>query len=182
MGKEQSKLKPRDLNELARTTTFSQQEIKAYYKEFKKNSKTGAMTVDDFKQLYSKFFPDGDPSEFAQHTFRVFDENGDGILDFRELIVSMSVMKRGNMDDRLKWAFNMYDIDGNGYITRDELLDILTAIEKLSGSENDEHCAADMANDIFERVDKNADGKLSLEEFLEGAKVDNDLASMLHSI
>ena len=120
MGKEHSKLKPRDLKELAKTTTFSQQEIKAYYKEFKKNSKTGVMTVDDFKQLYSNFFPNGDPSEFAQHTFRVFDENGDGILDFRELIVSMSVMKSGNMDDRLKWAFNMYDIDGNGYITRYE--------------------------------------------------------------
>ena len=118
MGKEQSKIKPRDLNELSRTTTFSQQEIKAYYKEFKKNSKTGTMTVSDFKQLYSNFFPDGDSSEFAEHTFRVFDENGDGVLDFRELIVSMSVMKRGEVDERLKWAFNMYDIDGNGYITR----------------------------------------------------------------
>ncbi len=118
MGKEQSKLKPRDLSELSRATTFSEQEIKAYYKEFKRNSKTGTMKVDDFKKLYSNFFPDGDPSEFAEHTFRVFDQNGDGILDFRELIVSMSVMKRGNVDDRLKWAFTMYDIDGNGYITR----------------------------------------------------------------
>ena len=118
MGKDQSKIKPRDLNELSRTTTFSQQEIKAYYKEFKKNSKTGTMILSDFKQLYSNFFPDGDSSEFAEHTFRVFDENGDGVLDFRELIVSMSVMKRGEVDERLKWAFNMYDIDGNGYITR----------------------------------------------------------------
>jgi Ca2+-binding EF-hand superfamily protein len=39
-----------------------------------------------------------------------------------------------------------------------------------------------MTNDIFQRVDKNADGKLSLEEFIEGAKVDNDLATMLDSI
>ena len=118
MGKEQSKLKPRDLNDLSKATTFSEQEIKAYYKEFKRNSKTGTMTVEDFKKLYSNFFPDGDPSEFAEHTFRVFDQNGDGVLDFRELIVSMSVMKRGNVDERLKWAFTMYDIDGNGYITR----------------------------------------------------------------
>lgn len=65
---------------------------------------------------------------------------------------------------------------------RDELLGILTAIEKLSGSLVDGTSAADMANEIFERVDKNADGKLSLEEFIEGAKVDNDLATMLESI
>ncbi len=65
---------------------------------------------------------------------------------------------------------------------RDELLGILTAIEKLSGTEDDASTAADMANDIFARVDKNSDGKLSLEEFIEGAKVDNDLATMLDNI
>ena len=118
MGKEQSKLKPRDLNELSRTTTFSQQEIKSYYKELKKTVKLEPMNVNDFKQLYSNFFPEGGSSEFAEHTFRVFDQNGYGILDFRELILSMSVMKGGVIDNRLKWAFNMYDIDGNGYIIR----------------------------------------------------------------
>ena len=65
---------------------------------------------------------------------------------------------------------------------RDELLGILTAIEKLSGNLVEGTSAADMANEIFERVDKNADGKLSLEEFIEGAKVDNDLATMLENI
>lgn len=118
MGKEQSKLKPRDLADLAKSTTFSHDEIKAYYKEFRKKSETGLMTVDDFKKLFSSIFPNGDPSEFAEHTFRVFDQNNDGVLDFREVIVSMSLMKSGDVNDRLKWAFNMYDIDGNGYITR----------------------------------------------------------------
>lgn len=181
MGKEQSKLTPRDLADLAKSTTFTQDEIKTYYKEFRKNSKTGLMTVDEFKKLYSNFFPYGDPSEFAEHVFRVFDQNNDGVLDFRELIVSMSVMKRGDVNDRLKWAFNIYDIDGNGYITRDELFGILRAIEKLSGKRNNGSRAENMAKDIFRRVDKTADGKLSLAEFIEGAKVDNNLARMVDS-
>jgi Ca2+-binding EF-hand superfamily protein len=39
-----------------------------------------------------------------------------------------------------------------------------------------------MASQIFERVDTNSDGKISLEEFIDGAKVDIDLAAMLDRI
>lgn len=118
MGKMQSKLTPQDLDELSRTTTFSQQEIKNYYKEFSKKSVCGTMTVNELKKMYSKYFPDGDPSAFAEHTFRIFDQNGDGVLDFQELIVSIAMLKKGNVEERLRWAFNIYDIDGDGYITR----------------------------------------------------------------
>ena len=118
MGKMQSKLTPQDLNELSRTTTFSQEEIKNYYKEFSRKSVCGKMTVNELANLYSKYFPDGDPSAFAEHTFRIFDQNGDGVLDFHELIVSIAILKKGNVEERLRWAFNIYDIDGDGYITR----------------------------------------------------------------
>jgi Ca2+-binding EF-hand superfamily protein len=118
MGKEQSKLKPRDLHELTTTTKFSEQEIKVYHKEFPKRSKSGTMTsVNELKKLCSNFFQDGNPSEFAEHIFRIFDQNGDGVLDFHELIVSMAILKKGDDNERLKWAFDIYDIDGNGYIT-----------------------------------------------------------------
>ena len=118
MGKEHSKLRPQDLSDLCRMTEFSELEIKEYYKEFRKNCPSGQMSVREFKEMYSKFFPDGDASSFAEHTFRAFDKNGDGSIDFGELIVSMSAMKLGEMDEKLRWTFNMYDIDGNGFITR----------------------------------------------------------------
>lgn len=211
MGKDQSKLTPQNLKELSQRTEFTHKEIKSFYKEFRKKSKTGSMKLDEFKKLYSTFFPAGDSSEFAEHTFRVFDANQDGILDFRELIVSLSVMQRGRSEERLKWAFNMYDVDGNGFITRltfvfsyyttiiynnsefeynsftnvlfrEELLGILRAIQKLSGKYDDEQLAKGITNDIFKRVDKNSDGVLSLDEFIAGAEDDNDLADMLNNL
>ena len=65
------------------------------------------------------------------------------------------------------------------YFYRNELQGIITAIEKLTGTEGD---SGVKANDLFKRVDKNADGKLSLQEFIQGAKEDEELASMIDNI
>ena len=165
------------------------------------------LTKEEFQKIYKQFFPFGDPTSFADYVFNVFDSDKSGSIDFKEFICALSVTSRGKMEDKLDWAFQLYDIDGDGKISYDEMLQIVEAIYKMVSPEPnplsqigpmfhytktdvpqvgsmvklppDEDTPEKRVRKIFRMMDKDENGSLDMAEFKEGSKRDETIVSAL---
>ncbi|XP_039978009.1 visinin-like [Xiphias gladius] len=172
------------LEDLKLNTKFSETEIVQWYENFQRQCPTGRISSEDFQSIYRKFFPDSDVNTYAQHVFRSFDANDDGTLDFREYIIALHMTSTGKIDRKLEWAFLLFDVDKNGYITKSEVQEICTAIfklipkDELSALPDDENTPEKRADKLWKFFDKEENDRVAEGEFIHGV-LNNDEALRL---
>mmetsp|Transcript_34721 Transcript_34721/g.61089 ORF Transcript_34721/g.61089 Transcript_34721/m.61089 type:complete len:270 (+) Transcript_34721:406-1215(+) len=82
----------------------------------------------DFINIMSRFNPK--LVRQAELIFDRFDDDKSGYLDFRELMICLSVLSKGTFEDKLRLCFDLYDIDKSGYLHGFELNMLLEAVLK----------------------------------------------------
>jgi Ca2+-binding EF-hand superfamily protein len=171
-SKEQSGKIPADqLNWLLENSRYNKRELKQIYKRFSTFVTNGNMSKDQFIDIYLNCSNSKNISVIAEHIFRTCDVDENQSIDFTEFIACLSVTTRGTLMEQIKWIFSLYDINRDGVIECEEVLEVLKAVETL-GVKQDDTLDIQMK---FNEMDTNKDGMLSQNEFVNGCLDDTTL-------
>ena len=139
---------------------FDEDEIKRLRKRFKKLDldSSSALSVKEFTSM-----PELQGNPLAQRVIDVFDTDGDGQVDFREFILGTSQFSvRGDEEQKLRFAFSIYDMDKDGYISNGELFQVL---KMMVGDNLKDWQLQQLVDKTIILLDKDGDGKISFQEF-----------------
>ena len=140
-------------------------------------SNTVGITKEEFMTLLSRVVPD--QASRASTLFDKFDEDGSGYLDFRELTIAMSVISKGDFEDKLRICFDAYDSDHSGYLQMVELqLLIESMLRPYSEAIENDPLSRELKDAIVNihtkmmQLSEKFNGKIAFCDFLNGIKAD----------
>ncbi|KAG2641492.1 calcium-dependent protein kinase 18-like [Panicum virgatum] len=119
--------------------------------------KNGTISLEELKQALAKDVPWRLKGPRVLEIIEAIDSNTDGLVDFEEFVAATLHVHQLVEHDTEKWkslsqaAFDKFDVDGDGYITSDEL----RMHTGMKGS----------IDPLLEEADIDKDGKISLDEF-----------------
>lgn len=139
---------------------FDPEEIARLGKRFRKLDldNNGALSVDEFMSL-----PELQQNPLVQRVIEIFDQDGNGEVDFREFIEGVSQFSvKGDKQQKLRFAFRIYDVDKDGFISNGELF---TVLKMMVGNNLKDSQLQQIVDKTIIYADKDGDGKINFEEF-----------------
>ncbi|CAH1997294.1 unnamed protein product [Acanthoscelides obtectus] len=191
-GEEQSKCNPKVMENARRETGLERREIEILYKIYKKliTYKKGAAkgkvsenvtasavigkptTVSEgidrtvFREVLHSTFDIVTENMLMDRIFYVWDRNNCGLITLENWFKGISLFLRGNVLEQAEYCFKVYDLNNDGYITKDEMFQLLrNCLIKHPQEEDLDDSVKDLVDIVMRKMDKDKDGKVSLEDY-----------------
>jgi len=101
--------------------------------------------------------------------FELFDKNGDGTIDYKELLGALAVLRESG-EAALAFCFRIFDENDTGHISKADVGKVLSITLRKDSS-----ALTEKLEQIFADIDRNGDDLISYEEFKAGIFISPEL-------
>ena len=116
----------------------------------------GVLSKQEILQGYKQLMPFDDAEKEVERIMNEVDIDKSGTIDYNEFVLATINKQKLLNKKKLETTFKMFDKDGSGTITADEIKSVLgKAVDKK------------LLEEMVKEVDENGDGEISLREFKE---------------
>ncbi|XP_004677521.1 PREDICTED: calcineurin subunit B type 2 [Condylura cristata] len=139
---------------------FDHDEVRSLCKKFKKLDldHSGTVSLQEFMAV-----PQLQQNPLVRRVVDIFDIDGNGEVDLKEFIWGTSQFSvKGDEQQKLRFAFNIYDMDKDGFISNGELFQVL---KMMVGTNLTDWKLQQLVDKTIIILDRDGDGKISFEEF-----------------
>ncbi|XP_054727447.1 calaxin [Anastrepha obliqua] len=187
------KINPKMLENLRKKTKFSKDELDALCRIYRKlisNCQYAAKTlaaggssaaivkphaavegVDRivFRELLHSTFDIVTEEILMERIFCCWDRAHEGLpLRLDGWLTGLSIFLRGSLAERANFCFRVYDLNGDGFITKDEMFTLLrNCLIKQPQDEDPDEGVKDLVEIVLKKFDLDKDGKVSIEDFMD---------------
>jgi calcium-dependent protein kinase len=120
----------------------------------------GRLTKDELIEGLCQVMTKGEAYENVETMMGSLDVDKNGFIEYEEFLTATLNKKKLLSKENIKIAFEMFDKDNSGYISKDKLKIVL-------GSGSNNKLNDDVWSTMVKEIDHNKDGKISFEEFLD---------------
>ena len=144
---------------------FNEKELQKLYKNFSKidKDKSNSLEPEEFFDI-----PELANNPLVRRVISVLDKNKDGSISFLEFVQGLNSLSAGAAnEEKMKFAFQIYDINGDGFISNGELF---TVLKMMVGNNLNDVQLQQLVDRTIIKADEDFDGKISFEEFCKMVK------------
>lgn len=153
-------LTPDEVAELVDVTHFTPSDVQALYRRFRvlDRKKRGYLTETELKLI-----PELSMNPLCTRIIALFDVDNANHVNFSTFVRTLSVFHaQAPADEKMRVAFDCYDVDGDGEVSID---DLFTVLSSLVGDNLSEADVLQIATRTIKAADTNGDGVLDYDEF-----------------